>query len=97
MMKTTIAAMKNTNIPCVTVVKVAATSLDSDMSKTESVSNVEGRRFNDHIGPTARSERLVLTEVKAETPKSSEENQWGCEVCGLDEWCGTDGCPLDPQ
>ena len=22
---------------------------------------------------------------------------WGCQVCGLDSWCGTDGCPLDPQ
>lgn len=20
-----------------------------------------------------------------------------CHVCGMDEWCGTDGCPLDPQ
>lgn len=22
---------------------------------------------------------------------------WGCEVCGMEEWCGTDGCPMDPQ
>ncbi len=22
---------------------------------------------------------------------------YGCSVCGEDEWCGTDGCPLDPQ
>jgi hypothetical protein len=20
-----------------------------------------------------------------------------CSVCGEDEWCGSDGCPLDPQ
>jgi len=20
-----------------------------------------------------------------------------CSVCGMDEWCGTDGCPMDPQ
>ncbi len=20
-----------------------------------------------------------------------------CPICGMDEWCGTDGCPLDPQ
>ena len=20
-----------------------------------------------------------------------------CSICGMDEWCGTDGCPLDPQ
>ena len=20
-----------------------------------------------------------------------------CPVCGMDEWCGTDGCPFDPQ
>ncbi len=22
---------------------------------------------------------------------------YGCSVCGGDNWCGTDGCPLDPQ
>lgn len=22
---------------------------------------------------------------------------YGCSVCGEDQWCGTDGCPLDPQ
>ena len=25
------------------------------------------------------------------------EMSYGCSVCGMDEWCGTDGCPLDPQ
>jgi hypothetical protein len=20
-----------------------------------------------------------------------------CPVCGMDDWCGSDGCPLDPQ
>ena len=20
-----------------------------------------------------------------------------CSVCGMDEWCGSDGCPRDPQ
>lgn len=20
-----------------------------------------------------------------------------CPVCGMDDWCGTDGCPMDPQ
>ncbi len=20
-----------------------------------------------------------------------------CPVCGEDDWCGTDGCPMDPQ
>lgn len=23
--------------------------------------------------------------------------RWECPVCGMDEWCGTDGCPMDPQ
>ena len=36
----------------------------------------------------------LLLEVKIETI-SDEWN--GCPVCGMDEWCGTDGCPMDPQ
>jgi len=20
-----------------------------------------------------------------------------CPICGEDDWCGTDGCPMDPQ
>ena len=26
-----------------------------------------------------------------------ESKKHGCPVCGEDEWCGTDGCPMDPQ
>jgi hypothetical protein len=26
-----------------------------------------------------------------------ESKKYGCPVCGEDEWCGTDGCPMDPQ
>lgn len=25
------------------------------------------------------------------------EIQRSCPVCGMDDWCGSDGCPLDPQ
>lgn len=25
------------------------------------------------------------------------KGRYTCNVCGYDEWCGTDGCPLDPQ
>jgi hypothetical protein len=24
-------------------------------------------------------------------------NSRECSICGMDDWCGTDGCPLDPQ
>ena len=27
----------------------------------------------------------------------NSENNYGCSVCAMDEWCGTDGCPKDPQ
>jgi len=23
--------------------------------------------------------------------------KYDCPVCGMDDWCGTDGCPMDPQ
>ena len=23
--------------------------------------------------------------------------KWGCLVCGEDSWCGSDGCPLEPN
>ena len=26
-----------------------------------------------------------------------DDDFYGCSVCGMDEWCGTDGCPPDPQ
>jgi hypothetical protein len=26
-----------------------------------------------------------------------ESKKYECPVCGMDEWCGTDGCPMDPQ
>lgn len=96
MMKQSIAAMKNTNIPC------DRCEGRGHISRFRHVENgicfkCRGARVQRPHRTYRTVERLVLTEVKAETPKSSEENQWGCEVCGLDEWCGTDGCPLDPQ
>jgi hypothetical protein len=29
--------------------------------------------------------------------KKGCNKNYGCSVCGGDNWCGTDGCPLDPQ
>jgi hypothetical protein len=25
------------------------------------------------------------------------DRKYECSVCGMNEWCGTDGCPMDPQ
>jgi hypothetical protein len=43
-------------------------------------------------------------EIKSEnqliqTEKCVEINSKRYEyyVCGMDQWCGTDGCPMDPQ
>jgi hypothetical protein len=43
-------------------------------------------------------------EIKSEyqliqTEKNVDFNfkRYECSVCGMDEWCGTDGCPMDPQ
>ena len=37
--------------------------------------------------------------LKKEVKKSKniQLRKYGCYVCGLDSWCGTDGCPMDPQ
>ena len=35
----------------------------------------------------------IVQEETIEIIKAS----WECPVCGMDEWCGTDGCPMDPQ
>lgn len=38
------------------------------------------------------------TIIKSVKMKNSNlENERDCPVCGMDDWCGTDGCPLDPQ
>ncbi len=36
-----------------------------------------------------------LFSTSADFDKSSKK--WGCSVCGEESWCGSDGCPLDPQ
>lgn len=36
---------------------------------------------------------LKKSGIEQENPK----NWGGCPVCGMEEWCGTDGCPMDPQ
>ena len=39
-----------------------------------------------------------MTETKialAHSPKATTLRS--CSVCGEDSWCGSDGCPLDPQ
>lgn len=32
-----------------------------------------------------------------EISRNSIEVERSCAVCGEDSWCGSDGCPLDPQ
>jgi hypothetical protein len=41
---------------------------------------------------TTAVEKMVQSE-SIDTVKASRE----CPVCGMDEWCGTDGCPMDPK
>lgn len=38
------------------------------------------------------------SEVITIEPTESNEpiKAWSCSVCGMDEWCGTEGCPGDP-
>lgn len=45
-----------------------------------------------------RKYRLAKVESKKLEVKGKVNtvNHWGCSVCGLESWCGTDGCPLDP-
>ena len=39
---------------------------------------------------------MVINESKViEGAKFSNSRE--CSICGMDEWCGTDGCPMDPQ
>ncbi|MFT4757610.1 MAG: hypothetical protein ACI91R_002266 [Vicingaceae bacterium] len=39
--------------------------------------------------------RSKKTQLAFANPKESYKRD--CLVCGMDEWCGTDGCPMDPQ
>lgn len=46
------------------------------------------------------SEMNIKQENVTATPSGeiiSNNKKWGCSVCGEETWCGTDGCPLDPQ
>ena len=36
---------------------------------------------------------ILIIECKNQVVSNGHE----CPVCGMDEWCGTDGCPMDPQ
>ena len=36
---------------------------------------------------------ILLIECKNQVVSNEHE----CPVCGMDEWFGTDGCPMDPQ
>lgn len=41
---------------------------------------------------------INLLELVRIVQKEITAKRWGeCPVCGMDEWCGTDGCPKDPQ
>jgi len=34
---------------------------------------------------------------KEKQPAPVSKKKYDCPVCNMDEWCGTDGCPMDPQ
>ena len=34
---------------------------------------------------------------KVSTQRQTYSSGKECPVCQMDEWCGTDGCPMDPQ
>jgi hypothetical protein len=37
------------------------------------------------------------TMIQAESIVDTNFKRYECPICGMDEWCGTDGCPMDPQ
>lgn len=41
--------------------------------------------------------KTKLEKLIDQAVKETVTAKWGCPVCGMDEWCGTDGCPRDPQ
>lgn len=41
--------------------------------------------------------KTKLESLIAQAVKETSTAKWACPVCGMDEWCGTDGCPRDPQ
>jgi hypothetical protein len=42
---------------------------------------------------TTQNQESVTIAVKMELFSMRRE----CPICGEDDWCGTDGCPMDPQ
>lgn len=47
---------------------------------------------NNH-GQRTEQNTWVVNEAICINERSIERT---CSVCGLSEWCGTDGCPYDP-
>ena len=41
--------------------------------------------------------RIELIKIINQAIIETRLGKWECSVCGMDEWCGTDGCPMDPQ
>jgi hypothetical protein len=42
-------------------------------------------------------ENEMIEDQEIESVSTIVDRKYGCPVCGMDEWCGTDGCPMDPQ
>jgi hypothetical protein len=40
---------------------------------------------------------MTMEEVEIIEVEQDIKDRYDCPVCGMDEWCGTDGCPMDPQ
>lgn len=43
-----------------------------------------------------QTDNVIEIFTNNERPETTHK-KWGCSVCGEDSWCGSDGCPLDPQ
>lgn len=40
---------------------------------------------------------MTMEEVEIIEVDQEIKDRYDCPVCDMDEWCGTDGCPMDPQ
>lgn len=66
--------------------------LDQKKIKRDITENVNIKR---EMMETTKNNEIQEQEVIAVVNEVS--SNYGCPVCGMDEWCGTDGCPRDPQ
>jgi hypothetical protein len=42
-------------------------------------------------------DEIVDTQTDNIVANEVDFKRYECSICGMDEWCGTDGCPMDPQ